>query len=115
MEITKDTKIGDLIPEGYELSNDSVDGGITIYYKNKHPKTFEEYKRDFSYLYFIGSEYKEFQFNMGLLKYICQDLGISNERMFIFIYKCITEQPLTDEFAILRDILPDNFIDELVV
>lgn len=108
MEITRDTKIGDLIPDGYELSNDTIGKEIIIYYKKKLPKTFEEYCE------LIKREPSKSFYRFELLQYICQDLGISNEQMFIFIYDCIVDNPLMDKFAILRDILPENFIDELI-
>ena len=109
MEITLETKVKDLIPEGYELTDQSFGNeAIHIYYKKKQPKTFEEYCELFE------KETTSIFWRFELFQYICQDLEISNERMFVFIYKYIMEQPLTDEFAILRDLLPDDFINELI-
>ena len=109
MEITLETKVKDLIPEGYELTDQSFGNeAIHIYYKKKQPKTFEEYCELFE------KETTSILGRFELLQYICQDLNISNERIFEFIYKCTKDLPLTNEFAVLRDILPENFIDELI-
>lgn len=51
MEVTKETKIKDLIPEGYEYSdmitfNHETQGQIVISYTKKQPKTLEYYERE---------------------------------------------------------------------
>ena len=122
MEITLETKVKDLIKfqsdeseileKQYITDNLENVKEIIIRYKPNKPKTFEEYRRACIFDWDLNS-------NIDLLQSICKDIGIPNEQMFVFIYKCIMDQrimgkPLTDKFAILKDILPEDFIDELI-
>lgn len=99
MKITEETKIKDLIPEGYELDYDSIDKycskgvpivgsllGVSV--KKKEVKDFKWYCREYSKKvdYFdpirevpfksLEDELKSvpFEFKIGLLKFICDDL-----------------------------------------
>ena len=92
MEITLETKVKDLIKfqsdeseileKQYITDNLENVKEIIIRYKPNKPKTFEEYRRACIFDWDLNS-------NIDLLQSICKDIGISNEQMFVFIYKCI--------------------------
>lgn len=98
--ITKETKIEELIPDGYELTGGCSERysaeheGIVVYIKKKKVKDFDWYAVQYSnkscvfhtrkeidsFLYYIGvCDYLNisFEIKIGLLKFICDDLKVS--------------------------------------
>lgn len=66
MEITEETKIKDLIPEGYEYSEMTslhygAQGQVIISYEKKKSKTLDDYEREFQDVdYEFGTTLKDF-------------------------------------------------------
>jgi len=111
MKITEETKLKELIPEGYEydpsrlnLTDDSNCSYeyIAIPVKQKPKKDFEWYAKEYfnerisKFTIFEKDKFLEkilyetykpipFELRIGLFKYICDDLEIDNENMFYFL------------------------------
>ena len=106
--ITKDTKISDLIPDGYEFDNAnsaevySEEGGgalmVSIFRKKKQ-KSFDYYTADYligfcnkhsmhtsDYYLRLGVNNLPFEIKIGLLKFICEDIGYSFYHVIRSIY-----------------------------
>ena len=136
MKITEDTKIKDIIPEGYEI-DDSTEGFFDklIYFrlKTKPEKDFkwyyEEYLRrnredlarwlteganDYTYDLFVGENYKEIEFEIriGLLKFICDDLGLTLDDMYKYLQIYYIDD-LSNKYDKIYSIVPHEFLDSL--
>lgn len=99
MKITKDTKIGDLIPEGFNIISDEIYFDTKcetldlsgIIFEKKEEKNFDWYIDEYFFTHYIFSEniiadYKvtlkenhptPFEIKIGLLNFICNDIGIN--------------------------------------
>lgn len=124
MKITPETKIKDLIKEGYELSEKhlEVDGDddvkrIVINLKKKEEKNFEWYKNEYiryikkvcGYELHFNHEWI-FEYRIGLLKFICKDLNINWIR---FLWRD-TAYILESEIDKIRKICPEEFLNSLI-
>jgi len=91
MKITEETKIKDLIPEGYEfekaVSGSSISPGmqimIQLWFKKKEVKDFKWYANKYfkdggNRLSYQIADFDSipFEFKIGLLKFICNDIGV---------------------------------------
>ena len=137
--ITKDTKISDLIPEGYEFGGansaeaySEEEGGalfVTIYRKKKQ-KSFNDYVNE----YFDSKQFYEksrkdvyiilvnkgvscpFEVKIGILKFICDDIGINWSNYIIYRnhIRMGMEGLNGSAFSELENILPKEFIEILL-
>ena len=116
MKITNETKIGELVPEGYELTGNLVvlyypAGTMTIQLKKKPVKDFDRYVDEYFMYNELLSEhhrnYKKrfkdkdfeaipFELKMGLLKLICDDNKYSLPFVLSHINKYDDSDPLLE-------------------
>lgn len=125
MKITKETKIGDIIPEGYDLDttkevyNGSISigevgvGNIMIPIKKKEEKNFEWYIEKYfetNFMFFIRDEYEkpmkeklldgyfsviDFEIRIGLLKFIYEDISKNSNIKLPWLYTLVLVQNYT--------------------
>jgi hypothetical protein len=137
MKITEETKIRDLLPEGYvlksdeisafdfniDLGNDRDQGLIKIRLNKKEQKNFEWYINEYlSYKhYFITNhttcDFKTgnynaiyFEIKIGLLKFICDDLKIDFYNSLMDLKANIKHRKY---YIILDDICPKEFLQSV--
>lgn len=132
MKITKDTKISDLIPEGWKLSNRESSrqemlmngiGQITIPILRKEVKDFDWYWQKYSEegllrnwkglcLNFKLKDYDGIPFEMkiGLLKFICDDIKIDISQI-LYNLSFIENAVVINEK--LSNICPKEFLDSI--
>ena len=127
MKVTEDTKIKDLIPEGYEpelksgLSMCDDFGYFTISFKKKEVKDFKWYaqkyfdkiNKRFCIELIINSDFRNidfpFEFKIGLLRFICDDIGIN-----MFSYLKTLNTPISSiGFKELERICPPEFLNSI--
>ena len=140
--ITKDTKISDLIPEGYEFDNansaeaySEEKGGalfVTIFRKKK-VKSFDDYVDEYLKSYFSENDspvlvsnkmrikennfgFVKFELKIGLLKFICDDIGFDFYNYLSYRNNIRIGQsginPLV--FGKLEKIVPPEFIHSIL-
>lgn len=137
MEITNNTKIRDLIPKGFEITENTICGlsgndkncelKITIY-KKEEVKNFDYYIRYYftqrdirwnvstikGYVQdlFFREDYKNipFEIKIGLLKFICDDLDL----LFYTTYHYICNDSHTRNYERISKICPNQFLQETI-
>lgn len=132
MKITKETKIGDIIPEGWEIREDLICGiagtkervpRLQIPIKKKEEKNFEWYYTKYlqyeNYLdnnagnnilgFLVNKNYEDivFEFKIGLLKFICNDNDIN---VFDVINNVYVDKPYIRK---IKDICPKEFLESI--
>ena len=137
MKITKETKIGDIIPEGYELDQDkSHNKHLDVYeirFKKKEERNFEWYVEQYlksHFIYFIREDYVEsmkvqllkgyfkivdFEIKMGLFKFICKDIAENSNIKLPWLYTLVLVQNYTKHTSRpkIMDICPKEFLDSI--
>lgn len=135
MKITEETKLKDLIPEGYEIDDtkhwifeSSPICQLHIPAKKKQIKDFGWYVGEYMNSIFINLKYKvhghvcesfrlknydkiSFEMKIGLLKFICDDIGIN-----MFSYLKTLNTPISSiGFKELERICPPEFINSMFI
>jgi hypothetical protein len=143
IKITEETKIKELIPDGYEIGSSPIgngDRGVTIIFKKKEVKDFNWYlkkyieqsnpsNRHFPFIYekriedtflclMTQGNYVAvpFELKIGLLKFICDDLKVTFPYVIHSIAVSNKEALFTTELRGLKDVLsicPKEFINSL--
>lgn len=136
MKITEETKLKELIPDGYELdpsrlnltddSNCSYEY-IAIPVKQKPKKDFEWYAKEYfnerisKFTIFEKDKFLEkilyetykpipFELRIGLFKYICDDLDVQ----WTLVLEYCVEKPYLDRIKTITNLLPEEFINSLI-
>lgn len=132
MKITEETKIKDLISEGYELSTFDCDimtvgqgkQRIELNFRKKEVKDFKWYANKYQQslndsnkiltrnIYVVDNNYDAvpFEFKIGLLKFICDDIG-ADWMQFLDIRESKTESLKVTEICpkeFIKSILNEN-------
>jgi len=138
MKITEETKVKDLIPEGYEFLDTVVDAEkwmVTIRYKPKEKKDFDWYcdkyfetKRYISregaikmissndsnnLCAILNKQYDSatFEIKIGLLKFICDDIKLPVD---VYLSKEYSNSPeWGKEVRLLKSICPPEFLNSI--
>lgn len=131
MKITEETKLKDLIPEGYELDSDmskklfghlDCDSNIFIILKKKEVKDFKWYWNEYSKtgllrnfegvcIEFETKHYDNipFEIKIGLLKFICDGLDL----VYLEYIQHLGNGWGLDKFKKLKDICPPEFLNSI--
>jgi hypothetical protein len=134
MKITEDTKIKDLIPEGYEIDHNSTSfpsgsTSIVVPIKRCQNKNFiwyvgQYYVNNLSFLInkskfefqdsFISLNYDVIPFGLriGLLKFICEDLKLTLDDMYHYLRVYYVDD-MPSKFDTIYSIVPSEFMDSL--
>ena len=125
MKITENTTLKELIPEGYEFdycngkpTNEGKKTEIHIHFKKKPVKDFNWYTETYRnktdpHLRFaltLAVKYWDFEYRIGLFKFICDDLKIDWRR-------CLwgdTAYILESEIDKVKSICPEEFLNSLI-
>lgn len=125
MKITEDTKIKDLIPEGYEIDSDATTystkcTSIIVPIKRCHKADFDSYIEAYqekirtSYIIYLDIDPNNwiFEYKIGLLKFICDDLKLSMNDMLTYIQIYFMDD-IPHKYDAIYSIVPHEFLDSL--
>jgi hypothetical protein len=124
VKITPETKISEFTPEGYEFSHISEKKieyadltYVPVYIKKKSEKNFEWYvnryslKKQYGFNTINNSDHlQSFEYKIGLLKLICDDLKIQ----FPLNLSTNMHYLLDSQLAQLKSICPEEFINSII-
>ena len=134
MKINGETQLKDLIPEGYESSGNACmslcigEEHIIISIKKKEVKDFKWYVGEYMNAAYFNIKYKvhgnicdsfrsenfdkvPFEFKIGLLKFICDDLGVPFR---LYLSGEYAESPKYEtEIRELKSICPQEFLNSI--